>query len=774
MVDSSTKVVQFGAQQAGADDSHLFARYPAPFRNVKERGKSSLQYLLQQLFDNADDALFELADRATNNAEQNMYFESMREVRIKRRGMELGFSQGIDKAFQSLISNDSSGQQAPLEAEVSVDKLALVEHEALEELVAADSMIAKANRRYQLPLQYLSTRLDTLIDTRCIDSQNNPFAPTTVCQVFIDLCGQLSLDIKAKLVLFKLFDRYVLSCLDKVYEDSNTLLRDSGILANLEQGGKPRRSNQQAAPVQSAAIEHDVFADLQSLLHEIPQPAVLQSSTAGLTAPGQAPQIPRNTLLQLLQQMQQAQMKIMQQQQTQILDGVVPKQIDVQQSLDKLLTSRMPSKSLSIGQIDDDAINLVAMLFQFILDDRNLAAPMKALIGRLQIPIIKVAMQDKEFFSKGGHPARKLLNEIANACLGWVPGAKLDRDPLYMKVESVVNQLLNEFENDTGVFQQILTDFVSFIEVQRRRAELVVKRAIDAEDGKAKSEVARAHVLKVLNEKVKGRQLPPVVIELLENAWSNVLFLSYLKEGDSSQSWQQALSTVDDLLWSVEAPETTESRQRLLKMLPELLKTLRGGLSRTGYDPFEMNKLFADLEGIHLGRLKEQRVVPEAGLSSPASKTLDELLDEHSASKPSLRTPRVDAPAVKVDQLVAEKPIISSQPASADPVASVTADIDDSDISFERADSLEIGSWVEVHQQDGNKFRCRLAAIIHATGRYIFVNRSGMKVAEHSRLTLAQSIKLQQISLLDDSLLFDRALESVIGNLRGLKEKPSS
>ncbi len=98
----------------------------------------------------------------------------------------------------------------------------------------------------------------------------------------------------------------------------------------------------------------------------------------------------------------------------------------------------------------------------------------------------------------------------------------------------------------------------------------------------------------------------------------------------------------------------------------------------------------------------------------------------------------------------------------------------DQDISFEQVDALGIGSWVEIHQQNGNKFRCRLAAIICATGRYIFVNRSGMKVAEHNRLSLAQSIKLQQISMLDDSLLFDRALESVIGNLRGMKSKTTS
>src|SRR5690606_27799687 len=71
-----------------------------------------------------------------------------------------------------------------------------------------------------------------------------------------------------------------------------------------------------------------------------------------------------------------------------------------------------------IGRVDDEVINLVNMLFEFILQDRNLAAPMKNLISRLQIPIVKVALLDKTFFTKGGHAARRLLNDMATAALG--------------------------------------------------------------------------------------------------------------------------------------------------------------------------------------------------------------------------------------------------------------------------------------------------------------------------------------------------------------------
>jgi hypothetical protein len=76
---------------------------------------------------------------------------------------------------------------------------------------------------------------------------------------------------------------------------------------------------------------------------------------------------------------------------------------------------------------------------------------------------------------------------------------------------------------------------------------------------------------------------------------------------------------------------------------------------------------------------------------------------------------------------------------------------------------------VELQQEQDSKLRCKLAAILKQTGKYIFVNRSGMKVMEKSRMGLAVEFRRGAVRMLDDALLFDRALESVIGNLRRLR-----
>ena len=93
----------------------------------------------------------------------------------------------------------------------------------------------------------------------------------------------------------------------------------------------------------------------------------------------------------------------------------------------------------------------------------------------------------------------------------------------------------------------------------------------------------------------------------------------------------------------------------------------------------------------------------------------------------------------------------------------------DDDEALDFVDNLRVGSWVEFQEDEEHKLRCKLAALIKPTGKYIFVNRTGMKVLEKTRMSLAVEFRRQAIRLLDDALLFDRALESVIGNLRRLK-----
>ncbi len=754
-------------------------RLPVALIQVRDKAAQQLKKALQGLFDSADDSLFEMADRATSNVEQNAFFEAMRDLRLKRKTIERGFLQKIFESFANL--NQYEIGKAPQLDAVSFDGLSLVQDDALEESVAIDAMVSKVINRDGVALGHLTTRLNALVSKK-IDEKNNPLGPRALCEGFLDACRDLGVEIKVKLIIFKLFEKSVLGDLDQLYAEVNQLLIVAGVLPELK-SAPPRRNTERSAAARSArgdgaalAAEgtasfgeegiQEVFGALQLLLAE-----VRGSGLPARELPAGAVPISSNDLLRLLSHMQQR-----------LPDQSVAAtdEFDLRNQLESLLgrASAKSGKARVVGEVDEDVINLVSMLFEFILDDRTLPDSLKALIARLQIPMLKVAVLDKTFFSRGSHPARRLLNEIASAALGWVDQDDVQRDTLYQRIDQVVQRLLNDFVDDPAIFAELLAEFMAFTGDERRRSDLLEQRTRDAEEGRAKSELARQQVEQALNQRLLGKTLPETVVRLLQEAWSKVLMLTCLKHGVESAQWQAVLVTMDELVWSVEPHEDPQARLRLLELVPGLLRSLREGLDSAGIDPFVTSEFFARLEALHVQAFQRfKRAMPVVvDNSEAAAPTLaEEAAQVLPADEVATVLPLLELP-VSVEAQQAEEPemvevieeIILLAPGERREQES-EVNLADDDEALLQVDGLRVGSWVEFQEDEENKLRCKLAAVIKPSGKFIFVNRTGMKVLEKTRMGLAVEFRRGAIRLLDDALLFDRALESVIGNLRRLK-----
>jgi Protein of unknown function (DUF1631) len=785
------KVVQLNVERNSPQQSQIaLARLPAAMHNLRDKARQQLQNLLRDLFDKVDDAMFELADKADNNQDQNLYFDSMREVRIRRRAMETTFFRQIDIGFAQLLDANAYREEIVEEKQVSADDLSLVKNDELEEMVATDGMINKANEQFAEAIQHLTLRIDHLVPIK-VYQKNNPLGADVICRAFVQATSTLTIDVKAKLVLFKLFDNLVMSQLGKLFDALNRSLIDANILPSLKPATKMKKSPvQQNNP--AVGVPGVTSASTPAQIYDEQTNQVLQNlrNLLGTHNPAavQQPQSSEIATPDLLRLLSQAQHK----------HDVTPSAgsqytpVSLRQMLQELLTSET-QKDAAINQVDDDVINLVSMMFEFILDDRNLAAPMKALIGRLQIPMVKVAIADKSFFSKGGHPARRLLNEMAMACLGWqeTSAENLYKDHLYNKMQELVRIILSDFETDMGIFNNLLLDFRAFQEKEKRRAQILEQRTIDAEDGKAKSERARAEVDSALRNIIGDKLLPQTVTRLLRDAWANVMFISCLKQGTDSEDWVEKNSTAQQLVWSVTTSMDKDNRQKLLKMVPELLQKLRTGLEGISFSPLETTQLFKQLEAVHLARLRsevadrpvEKSPEPQKPILSPTASSETELeakareLAEKNAQRriPQVQTVKkaVPQPEVPVESPI-EQPTVAASPAVETTVVAQDSFKPAPEVDLAHIESQHLalvanitqGTWFEMQGDNGEKYRCRLAAIIRPAGKYIFVNRSGMKVAEESRETLALALQQKRLSILDDGMLFDRALEAVIGNLR--------
>ena len=730
------KVVRF----SGANQQERFAM-PAELVRLRDRSGQALKQVLARFFEQADDTLFALADKAGSNQDQTAYFDAMRELRLRRKSMTVSVLQHVSQAFNDM-GRARSGKQASSLEQIDQDGLGLVDHEQLEQQVAIDNLTNRLRNRYQESVHLLAARVRHLSPELELADAQMPLAPEVICTAIGEACSDLDIDIRAKLVVLKLFERLMADKLDGFYRDCNQVLVDAGVLPEMKRPpvGRPRPvahppagssagadSRQQAAGRSASSSAgyspggaSATFQELASLLR--------QGSDADKVARSGAEAGSVMATGQLVGELDQLQVAAREP----ANDVVVPLREQLQPLLDQ--------PSARVAQADGDVINLVAMLFDFILEDRQLHPVMKALIGRLQIPVLKVALSDRNFFNRGGHPVRKLLNEMALAAIGWSEKREGARDPLREKITEIVDRVLEEFTTDTALFEELLEDFGHFMDLDRRRRELVEQRLKDAEEGRAKQERASQLAGEVIEARTAGRDISAPVRYLLKEPWTRYLQWQALRNGENSDSWQQACEVTTRLVWSVDpSPVTEQTRTELLRAIPGIVDDVRKALQEISWDPFATDTVVRDLELAHVDVLQKLVTAPLEG-SDPKPEPEQALQAQEQAQPEPELVPETYLP--ETDEAV---PVQNEWLA--------------------KADQLTVGSWVELNG-DELRVRCKLAAFIRATGKYIFVNRSGAKVAEYHREDLAEALQEGVITMLDDGLIFDRALESIIDNLR--------
>ncbi|BDM21018.1 DUF1631 domain-containing protein [Pseudomonas sp. LRP2-20] len=692
------------------------ARTPLPclpvlLLQVRDKAALQLRQGLQALFDNADDTLFEMADRAADRFDQNLYFEAMRDLRLKRKHIERGFLDIFYDTFARIGQFDPLGQ------------LGATNKAQMERAAAVDGMVARVLSRDGVALEQLGQRLQCLLG-RSFDEQQNPFGPAALCGYFLDAGRNLGVGLRVKLILLKLFERYVLRDIDVLYAEANQLLAAAGVMPELQPAPRRRAEDRRLSSRRvSASLEPDAMG-ADSAGH------AFMRSLEGLLSPCRGRIAPRLQAAASAQPISTADLlRLLSHLQHYVPATIDDDDFDLGQQLEQLLlrVSVRSGTRRRIACADEDMINLVGLLFAYIAADDNLPLSLRALIVRLHIPLLKVALLDKSLFSRASHPARRLLNEIAAAAIGWETGSEGLRDSLHLRVERIVQRLLNDFTDDATLFAELLEDFLAFSQDERRRNELLEQRTRDAEEGRARALQARQQVQQALNQRLRGRTLPQGVVHMLVQSWSQVLLLAWLKQGEASQAWQQALATMDSLLASI-VPH--QSPQVLLQQVPGLLKALRDGLASVALDSAASRGFFQQLEQLHL-RACAQGTLP-AGSDALAEVLVAEDIVLAVADESAC------APLHQLDEQAAELRLVQR---------------------------LRIGAWVEMLDDD-EPLRCKLVARIDSSDRLVFANRTGMKVREWNTVSLAQALRRGAARLLDDGLLFERALETVLQGLR--------
>jgi len=705
----------------------------------------TLPRLTQDLFEHLDDELYALADKSASDALQTRYFEAMRELRVLRASIEQSFYEARMREFDAFWEQPVTKIQEPTELDDL--EMSLIEKEDLEEDLAVTSMVSKAENRFHRELFALNQRFATLTGAVEVPDKLNPIGPRGLVRGFSEALAQWTGETPVKLLVYKLFDRYVMAYVGGLYDDVNDVLVGAEILPKLVQ---QVRRNPVAPSVQRArdpqggpstaepyggAVQGDneVMTALTSLLAQRrqagPAAPVGGWSIAGAGNPT-LPAVNTQDLLGALSQVQRDTLQV----EPVSLDEVASMQHELLSNLEQTLEMGSPNDpSKRLERNDQDILDVMGMLFDFILGDENLPEAMKALLGRLQIPLLKAAVIDRAFFNMPQHPARVLLNNLARAGIAWSDDG--DRSPAsaFGQIEAAVNRILNEFVDDLSVFEAVNEEFTQTIERERRGAEVAEERVRQVKRGQEQLEMARQRVAEVISGYRDGCEppeciIPQPVVKLLEEGWQDVLLLAYLREGEESANWQNACDVVEQLIWSVQPKEQQAERQKLLKSIPELLKRVRDGLVNISFDQHRSAVLFKELQACHIAALRGAR------------------LDD--------------------EEQPTEEPL-AQQPAKA-PVKETVEPEALSDAFAQAASELQVGQLLEWQNDNHEWVRGKLSWRSEVTDTCIFVNRKGMKLAEMRLPQIAALLRDDKARIIDaaDTPLMDRALNAMLDALK--------
>jgi hypothetical protein len=374
---------------------------------------------------------------------------------------------------------------------------------------------------------------------------------------------------------------------------------------------------------------------------------------------------------------------------------------------------------LSASQLETVMIDAVAMLFDYLFEDRAIPDRIKSLIAQLQVPVLKAAIIDRSFFTNRDHPARQVLDLIGSLVVKS-SNDESGSDPLLAEVEAVIQRIITEYDQDASIFEQAVYTLLAL--QARREQELDSGMAGQIADIQRaeRTESAETVALEHIRRALADQPSPATIVTFLRDVWTHLLKREYIEGGESAPHLSAHIETMRELLWSVQPKSDMDSRLMLVRILPGLLKRLREGVQASPMSTESAEKFFSDLVALHANAV---RANPQS-VPLPEAETL---LDD-------VPPPEVEAPvAVKAESgVVAE----AAQPEIEDEFA-------------ERARSLQKGDWVEFHYEDGTFRWARLGWISGLKGQYLFSDADGLNMFSTTPQRLAEKLRSGQAVLVE-------------------------
>ena len=732
-----------------------------PVKAAKQIVAKHLSNLVKKLFASLDDNLFDYANKSGNNQQQEHYFSAMRDMRKDQKNIQQKFLSDFDRLYdeslQGISFNESKSDNEP--QDYSYATLSLVDEDELEESLAITNMIEKSHGMYRDDLLAISQRFSHLLQGMEFKSESCPPSPNNICHAFEQAVEKLKIELEIKLIIYKLFDKFVVSQLGTMYHEINEMFVNAGVLPTIKlkspvksQGQPPKPKTEETTQVpgakpalnqepassnaESGAASFDSLRQMLSM-HRGGQSADTSGTQDGAAVGGGTG--PGYVTVDVLAGLTDLQGDFIGNAAQDLQHASVE---EIKNNLLAALSKRAGDESgKRIESDESDVIDIVSMMFEFILEDKSLSDRVRAEIARLQIPVIKVAIIDKEFFNQQEHPARLLLNELAYAG-GSRDNLDNNDDVIFKKIEYVVNRVLTEFQTNMDIFSELLEEFKQFIDKELQSNKVSEKRL----------EQTKQKVSDEIESRIKKYKIPKLIYDFLVDRWKDVLTSVGMRSGCSGQAWSACLDVIDDLIWSVQPKLMASERQELTRSIPKLIKRLKEGLKFISTDDKVVTTFLDQLGTLHLKCLKggDDLISKKEALDD-----IDAMLAEMEGGEEDSGNPfAADLPAGDFEYFSGTEDFT---------MIKLTPEVKRSR-QYPVVRDMAMGTWVEF--VDGEKMRRgKLSWKCDFTGDYTFVDRRFRLVADISTSDLVKRLEQKTAVVVTDVPLLDKAIDAVISTM---------
>jgi hypothetical protein len=701
------------------------------------------------------------ATRTRSGEQGRRWFESLREVKRARDEVAPRFLANIEDALARFDerSDGRGAMQGQDGMQHTVGELSLVETGDLELSLAAQEIATRSEIRQSLALLDLGHRFGVLAGQPAFEAERMVLGPAHLLRALRAAGNCLDLPAEHRVLFCHAFDRVTLSAIGTFYSALNTFLVEHRILRHLRAHApiRPRSksgSAEEQAPANTARPRSDSAAPPPLPPARIPSPGsdagndpelftTLRELLAGRQrAPrahiGPAPlargYVPSaeevQSVLGRLQskpaapEPEEAGSKIAQRPVTQLR----------QELLDQLHQFAPPGQRLQLDAEDSDTIDLVGMLFDYIEKSAPANGSTQKLMTQLQVPMLRVALRDKSFFSQGSHPARLLLNAIAETGIHWIDDSEGEADPVLLKKMHLVIERLNaEVVGDLSLIDRMLGDLSQHVQTLAHKAEVSERRLVDATKGREKLGLARETASNAIAARVAGAKPGRLLRTMLEQAWTDVLALTLLRHGESSEAYRKQLEVADQL---IAAGGGNRSQPAVATLRHEVEK----GLGQVGFHHDEIQAVVRHL--LAPGEVAQEDDQPSQTQIAVRLKSKTPLGLSAGEEKP-------------LQAAAARRASLQLNPAELQ--------------MLERLQGLPFGTWFEVAtNQQGDRARRKLSWYSTITGRCLFVNPRGARAFERTLEQLAREIVRGQANIAapEKESLVDRAWNAIVASLR--------